>query len=339
LVAPKSQDAHKFIAAYGGGGGVFLIHGADDGLVDERVHEIIRRSVDNPDDPFQSVRLSGDEISVDPGLLLDEWNVIGMFHARRVIRIDAGGKDFGQPIRLCLEAPNPATTIVIRAGALRKDSQVKQICERHKLAVAIECEADTETDIGKFAVDQLTAAGLDIDPLALEHLTSALGIDRRVSRGEVEKLILYMGDQRKVELKDVEAIVADAAPRMGEPAIAAAMMGNLQTATTEGVRAMTSVDPSAMLGTCLRGLLQAHRALVDIESGNGRSYAVERAVRSSGSLRAFMPEILNKASSMATLQSISVVQEAISRARREPAVDEATSMRSLWGVAFRMKRR
>ena len=339
MVAPKSHDADKFIAGYAGGGGVFLVFGADDGLIDERVREIIRRSVDDPGDPFQSVRLNGDEIAADPGLLLDEWNAIGMFHARRIIRIDAGGKDFGEPIRMCLDSPNPASTIVIRAGALRKDSQVRQICERHKSAVAIECEADTETDIGKFALNQLAAAGLEIDPDALDHLTNALGMDRRMSRGEIEKLILYMGDERKIESKDVEAIVADAAPRMGEPAIAAAMIGNLPLATTEGMRAMTSVDPSAMLGTCLRGLLQIHRALLDIEGGNGRSYAVERAVKSSGSLRAFMPDILNKASSAGALQSIAVVQEAISRARREPAMDEATSMRSLWGVAFRMKRR
>ena len=339
MVVTRGQDAEKIIAAHGAGGSIFLVHGADHGLIDERVREIIKHSVDHPEDPFQAVRLNGDDIAGDPGVLLDEWNAIGMFHARRVIRIDAGGKDFGDAIRLCLESPNPTTTIAIRAATLRKDSQVRQVCERHKLAFAIECEADTETDIGKFAADQIAAAGLEIDPLALEHLTTALGIDRRMSRGEVEKLILYMGDQPRIELKDVEAIVADAAPRLGEPAIAAAMMGNLQLATTEGVRALASVDPSAMLGTCLRGLLQTHRALVDIESGNGRSYAVERATRSAGALRGFMPDILNRASSAAALQSITVVQDEISRARREPAMDEATSLRTLWGVAFRMKRR
>jgi DNA polymerase-3 subunit delta len=71
-----------------------LVFGNDAGLVTERARKIISHAVDDPKDPFQLVRIGGDELANDPARLADEANTIPLFGGRRVISIEAQGKTF-----------------------------------------------------------------------------------------------------------------------------------------------------------------------------------------------------------------------------------------------------
>ena len=52
--------------------GIFLFYGPDMGLINERARPLAERSVDDPSDPFQLIRIDGDDIAADPGRLADE---------------------------------------------------------------------------------------------------------------------------------------------------------------------------------------------------------------------------------------------------------------------------
>src|SRR5258706_15372159 len=45
---------------------IVLIYGPDAGLVRERAEALVRKSVDDPKDPFQLARLDGDDLSSEP---------------------------------------------------------------------------------------------------------------------------------------------------------------------------------------------------------------------------------------------------------------------------------
>lgn len=340
MVALRPSDADRFITKYKTGVAVWLVYGPDTGLVDERISAIAKSSVDDTSDPFQLVPLNGDDIASNPGLLADEWGSIGMFSARRALRLDLGSRDIVRDIQLCLDEPNPNCTLIIRGGALRRDSAVRQLCERHKNAVSIECFADAAQDIERFISTTLADLDIRIDGDALVHLVQSLGADRRISRNELDKLILYVGDRRHIELEDVEAIVTDAAPRIGDAAVAAALQGNLPKATLEAMRSMTDAsDFQSLLGAAMRTTLLLHRTSSEIESGAQRSFAIEKAQRFGGYFKGRIPDMLERRDSSTFLAMLDGIQETIARTRREPALAETITLRNLWSVAMKARKR
>ena len=50
--------------------GFYLVHGLDEGLTHERVKAIIRSLIGDDSDPIRLVRLEGDAVARDPGVLL-----------------------------------------------------------------------------------------------------------------------------------------------------------------------------------------------------------------------------------------------------------------------------
>ena len=57
----------------------YLVHGADEGLTHERSKAIVGKALDGDMDPLRVVRLEGDAIARDPGVLADEAYAIPMF--------------------------------------------------------------------------------------------------------------------------------------------------------------------------------------------------------------------------------------------------------------------
>ncbi|MGH6800009.1 MAG: DNA polymerase III subunit delta, partial [Methylocella sp.] len=189
MVAVKSHEAERFLARPPLHIYLYLVFGTDAGLVAERARTIVARAVDDLKDPFQFVRIGGDELANDPARLADEANTIPMFGSRRAILIEAQGKTFVAAFEPFLGAPPRDCTIVIEAGALKKDAPLRTLCERAKNAAAIQCYPDSEMDIAQLIDAEVSAAGLSIAPDAKAFLVSQLGQDRLSTRSELEKLV------------------------------------------------------------------------------------------------------------------------------------------------------
>jgi DNA polymerase-3 subunit delta len=340
VVALRNNEADRFITSYKSGISVWLVFGSDPGLIDERIQSIVRKCCDDIHDAFQHIRLSSEQLSESAGRLAEEWNSIGLFNERRVIRLELGSKDIQDAVWQCLDDPNPDTTLVIRGGALKRDSSIRTLCERHKLAVAIECASDSAGDIKSLIKRDFTERQISIADDVLDHLVGVLGADRRTTRNELEKLTSYLGERQSVGIEDVEAVVADAAPRVGDVAVAAAMRGDISTLKLEAIRSVsTPSEFASLLMSCLRICLLVHRAWAEIEGGAQRSAAFEKAGRGMGPMRRMLQSVIEKSNPQSVLASIEILREAIGRTRREPALSEITSVRALWAVALRANRR
>ena len=92
----KKPDAHF---------AVILVYGPDTGLVSERVRALVAASIDDAEDPFQLVRLDGDEVSGDPARLADEVFTIPLFGGRRAVRLRAGGRNIVPAVEPVLANP------------------------------------------------------------------------------------------------------------------------------------------------------------------------------------------------------------------------------------------
>jgi len=189
-----------------------LVFGPDGGLVRERATAIARAVVPDLNDPFRVAELTGASLDEDPARLADEAAAISMIGGRRVIRLRDLSDKHAKAIAGFLEDPAGDAMIVAEAGDLPgKRSALRNAVEEAANGAAIACYADDSSSLDDLIDAVLRKARLDIDPVAQSWLIERLGADRALSRGELDKLVLYMGEgAKRVTLEDVRAAVGDA---------------------------------------------------------------------------------------------------------------------------------
>ncbi|MBO0734500.1 MAG: DNA polymerase III subunit delta, partial [Methylocapsa sp.] len=264
----KSSGADAYLARPAPGIFLYLVYGQDRGLVSERVKTIVSRAVDDPKDPFQLVRLDGDELAADRLRLADEANTIPLFGGRRAILIEAQGKLFHSAIEPLLALPPRHCTVVIEAGDLRKDAPLRALCERANTAVAVPCYPDSEAGIGQLIEAEVRAANLSITHDAKDFLTTQLGQDRLSTRGELEKLVLHCRGKGEITLPDVRAAVCDTSQILIQETVNEAFGGEIPAldASLRHVFA-GAANFQVVLSAALRHALELHRAKAGAEGG------------------------------------------------------------------------
>src|SRR5580704_11636131 len=331
MVALRSHEAERFLARPPPQVYLYLVFGTDAGLVTERAQKIVSRAVDDPKDPFQFVRIGGDELANDPARLADEANTIPLLGGRRAISIEAQGKAFVAAFEPVLRLPPRDCTIVIEAGALKKDTPMRTLCERERNAAAIQCYPDSAKDIAQLIDAEVGAAGLSIAPDAKAFLVSQLGQDRLSTRSELEKLVLYAHGAGEITLDHLAAIVCDASNLIAGEAVNAAFDGGFAAldARLRHIFAGAS-DYHALLVAALRYALDLHRARRDSEEGpsEGSGFAgagFKQKDAFERHLRTWTRLSLGRA--------IDTLAEAVASARREPKLGPSLAARALWTIA------
>ena len=331
----KSGDAEKYVAAPPEGVFLFLVYGPDAGMVRERALTLIGKRIDDRHDPFQFVEMSGDEVAADPLALLDEANTRPLFGGRRALLVETGAKSILPALTTLMAAPPEDCTIVLSAGALRKDSPLRKLFEGAKRAAAIECMADSDQDLNALIDRSLREAGLVASLEARALLVEALGEDRLMSRAELAKLALYMHGREHVSAEDVEAIVAHAARVVSDRVVAAAFAGE-SPATMDAYFAQGG-DATTLLVGALRYVIALHRARLAMEREGGRLDPGMTTM-----LRAGFGFVMHRALIEAQLRAwtsaragalIDPLREAQTRARAHGASARMEAERSLWRVA------
>jgi DNA polymerase-3 subunit delta len=332
VVAVKNHEADRFLARPAPEFFLYLVFGSDAGLVTERARKIISRAVDDPKDPFQLVRIGGDELAADPLRLADEANTIPLFGNRRAIWIEAQDKAFTSAIEPLLALPPRDCTIVIEAGALKKDAPLRALCERAKAAAAIPCYPDSPKDIAQLIDAEVAAADLSINPDAKRFLITQLGQDRLSTRSELEKLVLYAHGAGEITLDHVEAIICDASNLIVQETVNYAFQGKREAldASLRHISAGAS-DYQFLLSAALRHALDLHRAKRDAEEEPGSFRegsgipGFQRREDFERHLRAWTRPDLAAA--------IDTLAEATATARREPKLGPSLAARALWTIA------
>jgi DNA polymerase-3 subunit delta len=121
--------------------------------------------------------------------------------------------------------PNPdallifiADHISIPADVRRMDYQDKERFDRIRDTLGefcpmVELARVEESDAVRWTIESAAAQEVKIDSDAARELVDALGGDMTMIAGELEKLILYAGDRKKITLGDVETMVLAAKQR------------------------------------------------------------------------------------------------------------------------------
>jgi DNA polymerase III subunit delta len=333
VVAVKNYEAERVLASPPQDIFLYLFFGPDAGLVSERARNIISRAVIDPKDPFQLVRIDGDDIASDPLRLADEANTVSLFGGGgRVIWIKAQGKAFHSAVEPLLALPPPGCTIVIEAGALKKDAPLRRLCESAKGALAIPCYPDEAIDIGRLIDAEARAANLTFAQDAKAFLVTHLGQDRLATRSELEKLLLFAHGANQITLDHVAAIVCDASNIVLAETVNKAFQGELAAldSSLQHIFAGAS-DHHALLAAALRHALELHRARTGTDEGP-RSFADASRLLGPRQREAFGQQ-LRQWTPGTLAEAIGTLARAIAQIRQEPSLGPPLAARALWAIA------
>jgi DNA polymerase III subunit delta len=270
MVAFKAADVEGFIARPDPGQPVVLVYGPDAGLVSERAAALVRACVDDPGDPFTLALLSAETLADTPDRLVEEAHTVPLFGGRRAIHVKASGRNVQAAVERVVAAPPPGSDcrIIIETGDLRKTAPLRTLCERSAVAAALPCYPDTPRDLARLIDDETRRAGIAITPNARDLLASLIGGDRRASRSEIDKLILYAAGERRIDVGDVTAVVSDATNPAMESLIDAAFAGLTGEVETHFAKVQASgASASAIVGALVRHTAALHLLRLSVESG------------------------------------------------------------------------
>lgn len=317
---------------------VVLCYGPDRGLVAERARRFARSTGLPLDDPFVVVKFDAATLEKDPGRLLDEAQAVAMFAAHRLLWVRGAGADrrLAEDVKALLDHPAPDTLLLIEAGDLKKGAALRTAVEAAPGAMALPCYPDSERDLDRLIDDELGRAGLEIGIDARAILRASLGGDRLASRGELEKLCLYVAGQKRVETEDVTNAVSDVAETLTDSVIDAVATGDPDGADLCLSRALGSSGAGHQV---LAGLVRHFQALHQMRSavdGGAGIASVIAAARPPVLLgrRVALERCLALWSAERIQRILARLQSVILSTRRRPDLAEAAIRQTCLGIAM-----
>jgi len=341
MTAIKAADVDRFIARPDPRQPIVLIYGPDAGLVRERVDALVRASVDDPNDPFALARIEGEELSANPSRLVEEAHTVPLFGGRRAVLVKAGSRNIASAVETVLNAPSQECRIIIEAGDLRKNTPLRALVEKAKVAAALPCYVDNDAALARLVDEEMRAAELAIAPDARVLLLGLLGGDRLASRNEIRKLALYARDKERVEIVDVLAVVADASALALDGVIDAAFAGDTRGVESEFAKARAGgSSPAAIISAAIRQVANLHKMRLAIDDGDSADFAMQRgAPPVHFSRQKVVGEALRLWSAPRLLRAMGQLAEASLDARRNAPLAEAIAQRTLLSLAVSARRR
>ena len=228
-----------------------LIYGEDAGQVRELAKKLAEAVVDDLNDPFRVTTLDISNLTADPSRLSDEQAAMPFGGGRRLIRLRGITGDHTRLISETIQEPSGDGLIIAEAGPLRRDSAIVKMFEASKTGAAIPCYADEGRSLAALLDQTLKQENISLTPDARSYVINRLGADRAATRSEIEKLLLYIGKNGKLDLEGAVEAIGDAGS--------------------------TSVD-DLVYATATGDITSSHRALDRLTAANTQPIAVIRSM-------------------------------------------------------------
>ena len=254
-----------------------LVYGPDEGLVRERSESLARLIVSDLNDPFQIGELTTHRIRNEPALLADEILANALTGGRRIVRIRDASDELTGNLESVIDSWSGDTLLIMQAGNLSPQSTLRKLAEGSNKVAAIPCYADDALGLERIILETLNEANISIEPNTVNWLISRLGVDRAVSRQELEKLSIYAGHAGRIEIYDAISCVGDSSAQSLENLVFAAADGDrveLDRSITQALQ--DGISAISVLRTMVAHLNRLHIVTTKVAAGEN----VERAMKS-----------------------------------------------------------
>jgi DNA polymerase-3 subunit delta len=192
-----------------------LLFGPEASVVSHRFDYIAKKISPNLADPFLVANLSKERLSEDKGILADEFFSFSMLGGRKLILVKDCDVAVGAALKLLFEDRDFATKsenfILVQAGDLDKGSVLRKAAEDNPHFAAIACYEDDERAIKQFIASELVKRQVKFNEQVTELLLEKFGKNRQVILSELEKILVFLGEEKNLSVELVEKLTASEA--------------------------------------------------------------------------------------------------------------------------------
>lgn len=194
-----------------------VVYGEVPELVDKESDQLIEKYLDKePRDDFNFVKYNLYETELN--VIMEEAMTLPFFSDKKVVLVQNSYIFTGEKVAKAtqpnldgfiqfLENYDGQTLIIFQVNATKLDERKKVVKQLKKYATLKKVEQFTEQEMKAWVQSQLHAQFKDIKQDALDTLISLTGIHYRIVQQELEKIILFIGDQPIINKTDVLTIV------------------------------------------------------------------------------------------------------------------------------------
>lgn len=186
-----------------------LVYGTNEGLVDEYVKGFIKTVCSDINDPFQVVYMNASDVNADNALLFSEYASQSLLGGRRVIVVRDADNNLTKTMIKLFEEVKSDTFIVVYSASLNKRSSLVKLADDDADIISVACYEDRSEDIYSTVKNVMVKNNITINSEAMQLLCSRLSNDRKSNLGEIEKLIIYVGDKKNIVPEDIVNIIGD----------------------------------------------------------------------------------------------------------------------------------
>jgi DNA polymerase-3 subunit delta len=250
--------------------GALLFYGPDEGLAHEYATLAQRAVLGAGDDPFRLAELTPEDVRDDGARLADELNAISMLGGRRVVRIAGAGNAIAGQIADAIAAQAAGSALlIVEAGDIGSKAELVKVFESAARAGAFGCYRDSGAQLGPLIAAHLKAGGYGIARDAQAYLSERLGGDRGVTRSELDKLMLYIGEpKREITLTDAATCIGDRAAFALDDLIGAAAEGDSTGLDRQYARSFAEVEAIQLLRNSARHFQRLHQLVARMAAGD-----------------------------------------------------------------------
>ncbi|MEO5365809.1 MAG: DNA polymerase III subunit delta [Magnetococcus sp. WYHC-3] len=259
---------------------VLLLFGPEQGRM-ERDRQTIRRmvlQVDGADAEFDEETFHG--LDADDTRLISACRQAPFLAARRFVLLKGADRLDARRVATLqgyLERPGKTAVLLLTADEMEKRHPLRSAITAHPQAWAVAYYPPTGRDFHRWLGQSLQAHGLSADPDALDYLSRRLEGDTAMAAGEVEKLVLYMGNERQVHLEEAMDAVGETVEYNGGTLAAALTGGHTHQALQVLERLLEAGEaPLALLGSVARRVRQMIKARELLGQGHPEKTAATR---------------------------------------------------------------
>lgn len=184
-----------------------LLYGPDAGLARERLQLVIKNLKIPESDPFATLELNESVLLADPAKLADELSAYSFMATQRILIIRDATDKTTKLLEACGEFLRADYFVVALAGELGPRSSLRTWFEKSPNTAALACYQDEARDISELIRSHFSAMQIQANSDVVAYVASQLGNDRYVTRGELEKISLYLGDEKQLTLETAKMLV------------------------------------------------------------------------------------------------------------------------------------
>lgn len=256
---------------------LYLVYGPDRGLVSERAEILAGSTGVDLSDTFSTIKLDANQLAADPVRLIDEAYTVAMFGGDRLIWIRNAGnqKEVAANVEKLLKEPPEAVKLIVEAGDLKKGTGLRAVVEKAPSGITLPCYADNAAALNTLIDNTFSDSGQRLSLDARRYIQEHIGGDRRASRGELEKLVLYGLGEDEITLDMARACIGDASSTSFDDVVDAVITGKLAD-FDDAMQAFISAgsNPQPLLAAAIRQFQQLDLLRAEMDSSGRPASAV-----------------------------------------------------------------